>query len=118
MKFDDAKRAETLKTFTALVNLSSAELRKWLKSDESKSLGWVRAGETESIGRQSEKAILKIKAKKKAMLTDADYAHMRKVIGYIRRHRAQRPRGDVSRTRWRYSLMNWSHDPVQEDYER
>src|SRR5262249_20953076 len=116
MKFTDATRAETLKNFTALVNLSSAELRKWMKSGESKAVGWVRQGETESVGRQSAKAILKIKAKKKAQLTDADYTHMRKVIGYIRRHRAQRPRGDVSHTRWRYSLMNWGHDPCQEDY--
>ena len=118
MKFTDATRAQTLETFTALVNLSPADLRKWLKSAESKSVGFVRTGETESVGRQSAKAILKIKGKKKAQLTDADYTHMRKVIGYIRRHRAQRPRGDVSHTRWRYSLMNWGHDPLQEEYER
>ena len=118
MKFDDAKRAATMKEFSSVVNLSPAELRKWLNTAESKSVGWVRQGETESVGRQSAKAILKIKAKKKAALTDADYAHMRKVIGYVRRHRAQRPRGDVSHTRWRYSLMNWGHDPLQEEYER
>ena len=102
----------------SLVNLSPAELRRWLTTAESKSVGFIRAGETESVGRQSAKAILKIKAKNPAALTDADYAHMRKVIGYIRRHRAQRPRGDVSHTRWRYSLMNWGHDPLQEEYER
>jgi hypothetical protein len=38
---------------------------------------------------------------------------MRKVIGFIKRHTAQRPAGDVSRTRWRYSLMNWGHDPLK-----
>ena len=46
-------------------------------------------------------------------LTEADYAHMRKVTGYIKRHSAQRPKGDVSHTRWRYSLMNWGHDPLK-----
>ena len=25
---------------------------------------------------------------------------------------AQRPDGDATDTRWRYSLMNWGHDPV------
>jgi hypothetical protein len=42
-----------------------------------------------------------------------DYAHMKKVIGYCRRHLAQRPAGDVTDTRWRWSLMNWGHDPLK-----
>ena len=48
-----------------------------------------------------------------ADLTDADYDHMRTVIGYVHRHLAQRPSGDVRETRWRYSLMNWGHDPLK-----
>ena len=39
---------------------------------------------------------------------------MRKVNGYVARHRKQRPSGDVSDTPWRYSLMNWGHDPLSE----
>ena len=39
---------------------------------------------------------------------------MRKVIGYIRRHSAQRP-ANVYTSRWRYSLMNWGHDPTKEE---
>ena len=35
---------------------------------------------------------------------------MEKVAGYVARHRAQRPSGDVEHSRWRYSLMNWGHD--------
>jgi hypothetical protein len=38
---------------------------------------------------------------------------MRKVLGYIKRHSAQRPSGDVTDTPWRYSLMNWGHDPLK-----
>jgi hypothetical protein len=34
------------------------------------------------------------------------------VVGYIHRHLAQRPAGDISQTHWRYSLMNWGHDPL------
>jgi hypothetical protein len=35
---------------------------------------------------------------------------MRKVAGCVARHLKQRPKGDVSETRWRYSLMNWGYD--------
>jgi hypothetical protein len=38
---------------------------------------------------------------------------MQKVAGYVARHLKQRPKGDVSETRWRYSLMNWGHDPLK-----
>ncbi len=44
-------------------------------------------------------------------LTDDDLGTMGKVTGYVHRHLAQRPDGDVTDTRWRYSLMNWGHDP-------
>ena len=40
---------------------------------------------------------------------------MDKVVGYIHRHLAQRPDGDVEDTDWRYSLMNWGHDPLKPD---
>ena len=104
--------------FDRLTNLSQAELRAWLRTPESQKVGMVRRGETESVGRQSARAILAIRAKATADLTDADYRHMKKVIGYCRRHLAQRPHasqtgGDVTDTRWRWSLMNWGHDPLR-----
>nr|WP_244899555.1 DUF3140 domain-containing protein [Mycobacterium sherrisii] len=46
-------------------------------------------------------------------LDEDDYAHMRKVVGYAKRHLTQRPRGDVQDSAWRYSLMNWGHDPTR-----
>nr|BFD87059.1 hypothetical protein StreXyl84_64600 [Streptomyces sp. Xyl84] len=51
--------------------------------------------------------------KKKADLSEPDYEHMRKVVGCIRRHLAQRPSGDVRGTRWRHSLMSRGHDPLR-----
>ena len=45
-------------------------------------------------------------------LTDDDYLHMRKTVGFIRRHVAQQPANPVT-SRWRYSLMNWGHDPLK-----
>ena len=104
--------------FDALVNLEPAELRAWLKTPQSHRVGMTRRGETESVGRQSTRKILAIRAKPVSELTDADYAHMKKVIGYCRRHLAQKPQalkhgGDVTDTRWRWSLMNWGHDPMR-----
>jgi len=31
----------------------------------------------------------------------------------VARHKAQRPENIVT-SRWRYSLMNWGHDPLKE----
>ena len=50
---------------------------------------------------------------KKADLDDDDLAHMRTVHGYVRRHLAQGPDEDVETSRWRYSLLNWGHDPLR-----
>ena len=94
--------------------MSAREIAARLTTTESLSVGWTRRGETESVGHQSGRRIVRILGQDPFELEDDDYAHMRKVVGYIRRHRAQRPKGDVSQTRWRYALMNWGHDPLKE----
>jgi hypothetical protein len=101
------------KEFKEVVNMAPAELEHWLESEDSHSVGWTSAGESESVGHHSGRRIVEIKRKKKADLTDEDYGHMRKVVGYVRRHMAQKPRGDIENSRWRYSLMNWGHDPLK-----
>nr|WP_062337313.1 DUF3140 domain-containing protein [Herbidospora sakaeratensis] len=101
------------KDFDEAVNMTAAELEKWLRTEESQQVGQKTAG-GESTGHESGRKIVKILRKRKGQLTDADRAHMRKVTGYVRRHLAQRPSGDVSGTPWRYSLMNWGHDPGKE----
>ena len=94
------------------VNMSAAELENWLETDESRSSG-QSDGSGESTGHKSGARIVSILRAKKGDLGDKDVAHMRKVIGYVHRHLAQRPAGDVSETAWRYSLMNWGHDPLR-----
>jgi len=108
---DDERRIRT--EFDRLVNLSPAELAAWLETTQSRKVGMTRPGEAESVGRQSARRILAIRATPVEDLSDADYAHMKKVIGYCRRHLAQRPWGDIADTRWRWSLMNWGHDPLK-----
>lgn len=79
-------------------------------SDASTSVGQKSDG-PESVGHESGRRIVRLLEAKKGDLDDADVAHMKKVVGYVRRHLAQRPsREDIETSRWRYSLMNWGHD--------
>ena len=106
-------RDKVYRDFSRAVNMAPAELEKWLESEESRKVGWKAVGRSESIGHASGRRIVGLLRMKKAALTEDDYAHMRKVVGYVRRHSAQRPENVVT-SRWRYSLMNWGHDPLKE----
>ena len=46
-------------------------------------------------------------------MTEDDLDHMEKVVGYVHRHLAQGPESDKETSDWRYSLMNWGHDPCK-----
>ena len=98
--------------FHDAVNMTPKEIEDWLDTDESKQVG-QKSGDHESTGHASGRRIVDILRTKKADLADADVDHMRKVTGYVKRHSAQRPSGDVRDTAWRYSLMNWGHDPTK-----
>ncbi|MEV5002488.1 DUF3140 domain-containing protein [Nocardioides sp. LML1-1-1.1] len=93
------------------VNMAPGEIEDFLETEESRSVGDESGGE--STGHRSGRRIVTILRTKKADLDADDAAHMRKVVGYVHRHLAQRPRGDVTDTAWRYSLMNWGHDPAK-----
>lgn len=106
--------------FHAAVNMTPAALRRWLDTPDSQSVGMVQGvglktdgAEGEAVGHHMGHRILEIKERRQAELTEADYADMRKVVGYVKRHGAQRPEGDVTDTKWRKSLMNWGHDPLK-----
>jgi hypothetical protein len=98
--------------FHDAVNMTAGELEKWLATEESNAVG-QKQGESESTGHASGRRIVEILRAKRKDLTEADYAHMRKVVGYAKRHLAQRPQGNIDESPWRYSLMNWGHDPAK-----
>ncbi|WP_076072678.1 DUF3140 domain-containing protein [Sphingomonas montana] len=107
---------EIYRDFNAAVNMPPAEIEKFLETDDSKRVGWKGEdgdGKGESVGHAAGRRIVAIKRTKKAELSDADYAHMKKVVGYVARHAAQKPKDDVEHSDWRYSLMNWGHDPLK-----
>ena len=98
-----------------LVNMAPKELEEWLETDESKEVG-ADSGDGESKGHKSGKRIVEIKRTNKDDLSDDQWDHMAKVVGYIKRHRSQGgPDDDVEHSNWRYSLMNWGHDPLEYD---
>lgn len=115
MATDD--HAKTYADFKEAVNMTPAALEKWLATGESKEVGWKGEdgkGSGESVGHKEGGRIVEMLRKKKGDLDDDDYAHMRKVTGYVHRHLAQGgPAEDKEHSRWRYSLMNWGHDPLK-----
>lgn len=110
---DDDAKLQVRKEFRDAVNMPPSELENWLETDESKSVG-QNDDSGESVGHHSGRRIVQIKRTNVDDLSDEDYAHMRKVVGYVHRHLAQGgPADDVEQSRWRYSLMNWGHDPLE-----
>lgn len=107
-------KKEIWQEWNNLVNMPPAELEDWLQTEESNAVGDSTNGE--STGHKSGTMIIQIKRTNKEDLTDDQWDHMAKVIGYIKRHCAQGgPNDDVQNSSWRYSLMNWGHDPLKED---
>ena len=103
----------TYAEFKEVVNMTASALEKHLKGDGSQSVGQKKDG-GEATGHQEGRRIVEMLNKKKADLSDDDYSHMRKVVGYVHRHLKQggpRDKNEVKDSPWRLSLMNWGHDP-------
>lgn len=107
------EHADTVRDFRALVNMTPKQLEKWLVTEDSQAVGGKKARAEESVGHHQGHVIIALLGKKKRELTEGDVHEMGRVRSYIKRHLAQRPEGDVRDTRWRYSLMNWGHDPCK-----
>ena len=110
---DKGDATASTKEFKQAVNMSAKVLTEWLKTDESKAVGFKNSEGGESVGHLSGRKIVEMLDKPEADFSSDDVAHARKVVGYIHRHSAQRPQGDISQTHWRYSLMNWGYDPLK-----
>ena len=111
----EINRDKVRKDFDEAVNMTASDLKKWLDTKESRAVGWKGKdgkGKGESVGHASGRRIVGILGRMKSELSDDDYSHMRKVVGYVRRHRAQEP-ANIATSRWRYSLMNWGNDPLK-----
>ena len=107
---------EVYDEFREAVNMTPKQLEDWLATDESKAAGQKSEGNGESTGHESGRRIVEVLRTKRGKLTDDDAAHMRKVVGYVKRHSAQRPDkpdDELEHARWTASLKNWGHDPLR-----
>ena len=113
---DQIDREKVRRDFAQAVNMTATELDNWLRTQSSHAVGWKGSDgdDRESVGHASGRQIVRILKSRNEDLTESDYAHMRKVVGFVRRHSAQRP-ANIYTSRWRYSLMNWGHDPTKEN---
>jgi hypothetical protein len=105
-------RQQIIEEFDEAVNMTPKELEEWLQTEESKSVGQSDGG-GESKGHESGRRIVKIKRKNKSDYTADDLEHMKRVNGYVKRHLRQGPKNNPEDSKWRYSLMNWGHDPLK-----
>ena len=96
---------EVISDFRTHVNMSVKELQDFLKTKESKDVGWKPDG-GESTGHESGRYICELIPKKDDDFTDDDLQHMTHVNAYCKRHLAQRPQ-KVEGSKWLYSLKNW-----------
>lgn len=102
--------------FRAAVTMTPGQLEDWLATDESRQVGQKQDGAAESTGHEMGRRIVDLLRTRKGDLTDDDAADMRKVVGYVKRHSAQRPDkpdDELEHARWTASLKNWGHDPLR-----
>ena len=109
---NDDDRRQIVDEFNDSVNMTRKELEDWLQTEESKSVGQSDGG-GESKGHESGRKIVELLEKNKSDYTDEDLEHMKRVNGYVKRHLGQGPKNGVEDSNWRYSLMNWGHDPLK-----
>ena len=104
-----AKQIEqTVGEFRLLVNISSQHLERWLYTVQSQKLNFADAAKGVSAA-----SVLSLLKKRKDKYSDADFDQMQTVVDAIKQRLEERPKGDIVASNWRYSLMNWGHDPTK-----
>ncbi|KAI0814845.1 hypothetical protein BC629DRAFT_816844 [Irpex lacteus] len=110
-------KEDTIAEFNEQVNMSVEELEEWLENPQSKKAGT-------GVGLESAAKIIEILKKNPdkdpEKYEDDDLEHMRKVVGYNKRHMAQedhlketKTREELEITKSTISLKNWGHDPMK-----
>ena len=90
-----AVNQSSIKAFNEVVNMSPKILQDWLKTKESLSVGFKTKATDESVGHQSGKHIIKLLKLAPNNFSDEDIKFANKVVGYVHRHLAQKPHGDI-----------------------
>ena len=75
---DEQEKRQIRAAFHEAVNMTPAELEKWLDTPESQEVGFTHDGEDEAVGHKSGRRIVEIKRKGRGELSDDDFAHMKR----------------------------------------
>lgn len=102
------KQEWIIEEFRSVVNIPRNQLERWLGTPESRKL---RFPDEPKGAKTPGQTILKLLAKKHDKITREDVDNMQRVIEFIGPRLQKRPKGDILASNWRYSLMNWGHDP-------
>ena len=99
--------------FHAVVNMTSRELRDWLRTEESTPDAEPGpgggGGDLTSTGHQ----VLEVLGKRRGDLTSADRAVMAHVVRSVRAQRGDEPEPTAGDAAWRHALMALGHDPLK-----
>lgn len=97
--------------FHELVNMSSAELRQWLATEDA---GEQSEGYPDQAGSPTGQAVADILGKRRTDLTEDDVETMDRVVQVIRSMRGDEPEPTAGDADWRHQLMSIGHDPLKE----
>lgn len=100
-----AANENTIRNFRMIVNIDADQLERWLDTPQSKKLETMNAAT--DVGHQVQKLLCKRRDKYDA----DDLKQMQTVIDHVNSRLSKRPKGDIVASNWRFSLMNWGHDP-------
>lgn len=96
--------------FHQLVNMSSRELRDWLRT---RSAEPDRERFPDQAGTTTGQHVLHVLGKRRTDLTEDDARLMRRVVQRIESQRGTEPEPKAGDDSWRWRLMSLGHDPLK-----
>lgn len=108
---DIEEKRTVLQEFHACVNMTPTELENWLCSDQSRITSVHNAGSLSD--HRAGWWVLEITRKDDHKLDESDYDQMMRTVGFIKRQASEEPYGYINGSQWRFTLMNWGHDPLK-----
>ncbi|RDI67784.1 DUF3140 domain-containing protein [Nocardia pseudobrasiliensis] len=96
--------------FHRVVNMSSRELRDWLRTDAA---GPRTEALPDQAGAELGQGVLAVLGKRRTDLNRRDAEVMRTVVRRVLDERGAEPEARAGRPQWRHRLMSMGHDPLR-----
>jgi Protein of unknown function (DUF3140) len=97
--------------FHRVVNMSSRELREWLRT---RSAGEHTEVLPDQAGTETGGRVLQVLQKRRVDLDENDEKTMRKVVDRVHAERSDELEPKAGQENWRHRLMTIGHDPLKE----